>query len=240
MGFLQSVPSPAVTELAATSGYDFLILDSEHGLFSELDHFQALLTLSGSDVPALVRLRGHDAQALGRYLDMGADGILIPNVTSAEEAQLMVRAASYPPAGARGFAGALARAARYGADLAAHVRTPRGGIFIAVMIEAMGGVENIDAILDVEGVDGVVIGPFDLTADMGFPGDFSRSGYAEALMHIERSAAARGKVYGTAPHPGYSLRELIARGHRLITLAADMSLFREAMSVQLAQALSAS
>lgn len=238
VGLLQTVPNPALAEAAALSGYDFLILDSEHGWFSEMDHLQTVLTLGGTGVSAMVRLRGHDAQSLGRYLDMGADAILIPNVTTAEQAAALVRAMSYPPAGTRGFAGPAARGTRYGVDLAAHLKSPREGVFLAIMIECALGVANIEEIVAIDGVDAVVVGPFDLTADLGVPGDFSQPAYAQALERVERAVLARGKVMGTAPHPGYPLESLLARGHRLITLGADMPLIRDAMSIQVAKAKS--
>lgn len=236
-GLLQTIPNLALTEIAAICGYDFLILDAEHGMFAEMDHLEAMLTLSCTGVAAIVRLREHDAHALGRYLDMGADGILVPNVRTAQEAATLVRAMQRPPAGTRGCAGPLARETRYGMDLAAHLESPRAA-FLAVMIETALGVANVQEIMAVDGVDAVVIGPLDLAADLGCPGDFSGSAYAQAVERIERAASDRGKIVGTAPHPGYAFESLVARGHRLITLGTDVTLIREAMASQLANARS--
>jgi len=123
-------------------------------------------------------------------------------------------------------------------DLAAHLKSPRDGICLVLIIESALGVANVEDILAVEGVDGVFIGPSDLTADLGCAGDFSQPVYAQAVERIERAAAAQGKLLGTAPHPGYPLEALLARGHRLFVIGADMPLFCEAMSAQVAQAKS--
>lgn len=236
MGLMQTVPNTVLTEIAAGCGYDFLILDCEHGYFSDMDCLQAMQTVRSTDIAALVRLREHDTQALGRYLDMGVDGVLVPNVSTAEQATNLSRAMQYPPAGTRGCAGPMARATRYGVDFAAHVHSPREGVVLAVMIETSLGVANAEEILAVEGVDAVIVGPFDLTTDMGCPGDFSHPAYAQALTRIERVAAAHGKTIGTAPHQGNPLESLLSRGHRLITIGTDITLIREAMTMRVANA----
>lgn len=235
-GLVQTLPNPSLTELAALCGYDFLILDGEHGWFGEMDYLHTLLALGSVATAGIVRVRNHDAQAIGRYLDMGAAGILVPNVSTGAQAVALVRAMQYPPAGTRGFAAPAMRASSYGMNLAAHLKSPRGHAFLAVMIETALGASNADEILGIEGVDAVVVGPFDLTADLGCPGDFAHSAYAEALERIERAALSRGKALGSAPHPGHPLEVLVARGHRLITLGVDMSLMRDALQAPLATA----
>lgn len=236
IGLLQSRPDPAIAEMAGMCGYDFLILDDEHGTFGGSDHLQTFQAIGFTDMAAFVRLRGHDVQALGRYLDMGADGIVVPNVTCAEQAVALVRAMDYAPAGTRGFGAAAHRATRYGMDIAAHLNSPRGGASLVVLIESALGVANVDEILSVDGVDGAFIGPNDLTASLGCPGEFSSPVYAEAITQIEHAASTRHKIFGTGPHPGYPIETLLARGHRLLVLGADMPLFREAMSAQVAKA----
>lgn len=238
IGLLQAHPNPALAEMAGMCGYDFLLLDGEHGVFSESDYLQTLQALAAADVLAMVRLGKHDTQALGRYLDMGADVTVVPNVSTAEQARTLARAMEYPPAGTRGFGAPLHRATRYGMDLAAHLKAPRQGVCLVVIIESASGVANVEDILAVEGIDGVIIGPSDLTADLGCAGDFSQAAYARAVARIEQAAAARGKLLGTAPHPGSPFEALVARGHRLLIIGDDVSLVREAMSAQVAKARS--
>lgn len=238
IGFLQTHPNPSLAEMAGMCGYDFLMLDGEHGVLSEMDHIQALQAIGSTDMAALVRLRGHDTQALGRYLDMGVDGIVVPNVATAAQARTLVRAMDYPPMGTRGFGAPAHRATRYGLDLAEHLKSPREGVCLVVMIESALGVENAPEILSVDGVDGVFIGPGDLSADLGCARDFTHPAYAEAVTRIERAASAQGKFFGTGPHPGYPLETLLHRGHRLLLIGTDMPLIREAMSAQVANAQS--
>jgi 4-hydroxy-2-oxoheptanedioate aldolase len=236
LGLLQSHPNPALAEMAGMCGYDFLFLDGEHGVFSEMDHLNTLRALAATDVLAMIRLAKHDTRALGRYLDMGVDAIVVPNVTTAEQARTLVSAMHYPPAGIRGMGAGAHRVTRYGLDLGAYLKSPREGTSLIVIIESALGVANAEDILAVEGVDGAIIGPADLSADLGCTGDFSRPVYTEAIIYIERAAATQGKLLGTAPHPGYSLEALLARGHRMFIIGADMPLICEAMSAQVARA----
>jgi 4-hydroxy-2-oxoheptanedioate aldolase len=238
VGLLQTHPNPTLAEMAGMCGYDFLLLDGEHGVFSERDYLDALQALAATGALAMVRLAKHDTQALGRYLDMGVDVIVVPHVSTVEEARALAHAMEYPPAGTRAFGASLHRATRYGLDVATHLKAPRQGVSLIVIIESVPGVANVEDILAVQGVDGAIIGPWDLTTDLGRPGDFSQPAYAQAVTRIEEVAASRGKIFGTAPHPGNSLEALVARGHRLLILGNDVSLIREAMSTQIAKARS--
>lgn len=230
VGLLQTHPNSTFAEMAGLCGFDFLLVDGEHGWFGETDCLQTLRALAATNALAMVRLRDHNPQALGRYLDMGFEVIVAPNVSSADQAETLVRAMDYPPEGTRGFAAALHRATRYGLDTAEHLKAPRHRTSLLVIIESALGVANVDQILAVEGVDGAIIGPFDLSADLGCVADFSQLAYTRAVASIERAASARGKLLGTTPHPGSPLEALLARGHRIVIGAADISLMREAMS----------
>lgn len=236
LSFFQRHPHLALAELAALCGYDCLILDDEHGIFSETDHLQAVRALSFSSMSVFVRLRGHDVQAIGRYMDMGVDGFLVPNVSTAEQAHALVRAMEYPPAGTRGMGASAHRATSYGMEMAAHLKSPRAATALLPIIESARGVAHVEQILAVEGVDGVIVGPADLTADLGCPGEFSNPLYGDALARIERAVAASGKILGTAPHAGHPLDVLIAHGHRLLIVGSDIALIRDAMAAQLQDA----
>lgn len=237
-GLVQTHPNPLLTEMAGICGYDFIFLDCEHGVFSETDLIHAMQALVATGALAMVRLAGHDVRALGRYLDMGADAIIVPNVSTAEQARVLARAMNYPPAGTRGFGASQHRETRYGMDLAEHLKAPRDEQYLIVIIESALGVANAEDILAVEGVDGVFVGPSDLSADLGGIGQFSKAAYGEALWRVECAASANGKFLGAPPHPGYPCEALLARGHRLLILGADMALIREAMCAQVAKARS--
>jgi len=239
-GLLQTVPNTIVSYIAALSGYDFIVLDSEHGTFYEPDYLPAMLATGTFDLTTIVRLRGQDPTSLGRCLDMGIDGIMVPNVTTAHQATELVKAMHFPPKGSRGYAGSIARSSGYGLELEDY-RKPDP--FLSVMIESEEGVDNVDEIVRVNGVSAVVVGHFDLSASLGIPGDFAQPAYERALGRIEGAAATHGKTLGSAPHPSYPVERLIARGHRLITLSVDTKLIREAMTAQITagnQAIAAS
>lgn len=237
-GILQTHPNTAFAELAAVCGYDFIVLDCEHGLFSDDDLLRTLQALSFSDILVLIRLRGHDTRAIGRHLDIGANGIVAPDVSTADDARALAAAMIYPPAGTRGFGAAAHRATQYGIDLAAHLSAPRAASSLIVQIESAAGVANAGAIFSVTGVDAAIIGPADLAASLGCTGNYASPTYREAISRVETAARERGAILGTAPHGEHSLEPLLARGHRLIILGADTPLIRHAMREQLDKAWS--
>lgn len=239
IGFLQTRRNPEVTELTGICGYDFVLMDCEHGILSESDCVETAAILTAGGVLALVRLADHDRKAVGKFLDMGIDAVVIPNVSTAAQATMLARAAQYPPSGTRSFGASLHRVTRYGIAPAETETAPQSKPRLLVMIESTLGVNNVEEIIAVDGVDGVVVGPWDLTADLGRLGDFSQPGYVEALDRVERAVNSVGKLLGTAPHPGSPAEALVARGHRLLIIGADIPLFREAMTSQVLEARSA-
>ena len=239
VGLLQGHPDPVLTELAAVCGYDFLLFDGEHGLFGESDYLHALQTLAASRTLGLVRVASHDPHTIGRYMDMGADAIVVPNVSTAEQARALVRAMHYPPTGVCGVGASLHRATRYGIDIAAYLKAPRDMVSLLPIIESSQGAANAEEILAVEGVDGVIVGPADLAADLGCSGDLAHPAFAKAVTSIERAAASQGKILGTAPYAGNPIEALVARGHRMLIIGSDISVVREAMLAQIAKSKAA-
>jgi 4-hydroxy-2-oxoheptanedioate aldolase len=234
LGLLQTQPSLVLSELCGLCGYDFVILDGEHGTFGERDFFEAIRILEGGNAAAFVRTPNHDPCAIGRYMDMGAKAIVVPNVTTPDEARALVRAMAYPPVGTRGCGAAVHRTTRYGLD------PPQSEpVLLLPIIESREGVENAQAILSIEGVDGVIIGPSDLSASLGSAGEFAGGAYAGAFEEIERAARATKKILGAPPHGPYSAAALRARGHTLLILDADMTLISSALSGQVSQARAA-
>jgi 2-keto-3-deoxy-L-rhamnonate aldolase RhmA len=239
IGLIQTRPYPELAELAGLCGYDFLLLDDEHGLFTWRDHAHMLQAVAGLDIAVMARLSSpDDTRAVGCFMDLGVDGVVAPHVSTVQEAEALAKATVYPPAGTRGFGATAHRATRYGMDIAAHRNATRANVSLLVMIESALGVANAREILAVEGVDGVIVGPADLSAALGAPGDFARPAYREALELIERAAAASGKLVGTVPHEGYALDTLYARGHRILFVGVDVPLIREAMRAQVEKAKS--
>jgi 2-keto-3-deoxy-L-rhamnonate aldolase RhmA len=236
LGILQVYPHSCIAEIAASCGYDFVMLDAEHGVFSDSEMLSAVQMVAGTGLQAWVRFRGKDRDAVGRYLDMGADAIIAPNVTCAEQAVEFARSMVYPPSGTRGFSAPVQRQTRFGADLVAHIAAPRGQALLLVLLESREGVRNAAAILETEGVDGAIIGPGDLSADLGGIGRFDTADYIEAVRTIERAVSATGKMLGTAPHPGHDPEVLTARDYRFLILGSDVDLFRQSMLARIEHA----
>ncbi|MEO0484318.1 MAG: HpcH/HpaI aldolase/citrate lyase family protein [Pseudomonadota bacterium] len=184
-------------EIAAQSGLDWLLIDGEHSP-NDLQSTVAQLRALG-DVPAVVRLPDDDAAKIKQVLDIGAQTLLVPMVESATQAEAIVRATRYPPQGIRGVGSALARATLYN-TVPDYVATANDQICVIVQVESQAAVAALDDILGVEGVDGVFVGPADLSADMGLAIDDPA---AEALVidTLARIAASDkfAGVFSTSP-----------------------------------------
>src|SRR5437588_2895723 len=165
LGCFQRIPAPEITELAAAAGFDFVVIDLEHTPASEERAAGLIRTAEAAGIPALVRVADHDPAAIGRLLDAGAAGLHLPQVASAAEAEAAVRATRYPPRGSRGLA--APRQAGYGArmSLAEFVRASEEWPLIVVQVESRSGLDELEAIAAVEGVDVVFIGLTDLSQD---------------------------------------------------------------------------
>jgi len=236
VGLAQAHPNPLLTEMAGLCGYDFVMLDGEHGVFSDADYLPSLRALASTEALSMIRLPNHGARAIGLYLDMGVHALVAPHVSTAEQARTLAQAMLYPPAGTRSVGASSHRASRYGLDTASCLKSPRTGASLIVLIESKLGVDNVEEILAVEGVDGALIGPSDLSAELGSSGNFSHPDYIQAMTRIEQAARDTGKVLGTVPHAGHPIDALLARGYRFLITGAEMPLIREAMVAQVTQA----
>jgi len=174
------------TEMLATAGFDWLVIDAEHAPNDVPTIMAQLQVLDGKHSHPVVRLPMGEAWLIMQVLDAGAQSLLIPMVESAAEAADLVSAMRYPPQGIRGSGAALARASRF-SDIADYIPTANEQMCLLVQVETCAGIEALDDILQVEGVDGVFIGPSDLAADMGYSGDSQ----AEPVRALIRDALAR-------------------------------------------------
>jgi 4-hydroxy-2-oxoheptanedioate aldolase len=184
-----------VAELCAHAGFDWLLIDGEHGPNDLRSILSQLRAVQGSQAASVVRLASDDRVTIKQHLDIGAQSLLIPMIESAEQAREVVRSCRYAPSGARGVGAALARASRYG-RVGDYIHRSADEICILVQVETIKGIDALDAILAVDGVDGVFVGPADLAADMGLPGkpgcDEVQKIVVDALETIGRSKKASG------------------------------------------------
>ena len=219
---------PDVAEIIGLAGFPLLIVDREHAaadLSGALHELRAVR--STSDAFVMIRTPNGSAAAIKPMLDAGFDGVMIPDVQSAQEAQAIAQAARYAPMGRRGAQFSVSRAARYGAE-AGHAEKANDGLLVAVMIESRAGFDAIEEIAAVEGIDMLFLGPLDLTTDFGAFGDLASTNLIAALRAAERRILATGKLLGGAFLPGEPPKAMFARGYSMVSATSDVSLLRDA------------
>lgn len=181
--------SPVIAEAMGSVGFDYLVLDMEHVAIDVADAMAMLQAIEATGTPALVRLVWNDMVLIKRILDAGAQSIMLPYVQNVDETRAAVAAARYPPAGVRGVAG-IHRASRWG-NVKNYLKEADREVMITVQLETLGALEKIEEIAAVEGLDGLFIGPADLSASMGMLGDMGNTRVQELL---ERGAAFCNKI----------------------------------------------
>jgi 2-dehydro-3-deoxyglucarate aldolase len=169
-------------EVMALAGFEWLVIDIEHTSIDLETTKNLITTIQASGIKALVRVSKNEEVIIKRILDMGADGLIIPMVCSKEDAIQAINYAKYPPVGKRGVG--LYRASKYGTDFEAYKKWVDEELVIIAQIEHIDAVNNIDEILQVEGIDGTIIGPYDLSGSLGYPGDFERDDVKDAVQKI--------------------------------------------------------
>ena len=217
-GTIVSLASPAVAELLSRAGFDWLFIDAEHGPLSTGD-IQALLQAAQPHCPCLVRVPANEAVYVKQVLDTGADGIIAPLVNDAATAARMVDWAKYPPRGNRSVG--IARAHGYGPSFADYVARANDEVAVIVQVEHVQAVENIAAILDVAGIDGVFIGPYDLSASMGKAGRVTDPDVREQIETVRQACLERGIPLGIFGADAAAVNPYIEKGFRLIAAGAD-------------------
>jgi 2-keto-3-deoxy-L-rhamnonate aldolase RhmA len=183
--------SPVTAELFSHIGFDWLWFEMEHTTLGLESVLTMLQTTNGADVSTVVRVPWNDKTMIKRVLDAGPDGVLIPLITSRDEAEYAVRAMKYPPLGERG--GGLSRAQCYGLHMDEYMKTANDEVMTMLMIEHIQAVENIDNILQVKGVDSIMVGALDLSGTMGLLGQTAHPEVEGAIQKV-LAAARRARV----------------------------------------------
>lgn len=177
-----TIAHPSIIDVMASAGFEWLVVDMEH---TSIDLSQAhilIATIQANNMKALVRVSKNEEVIIKRVLDMGADGIVVPMIKNAAEAKEAIDYAKYPPVGKRGVG--LFRAQKYGQGFNEYKQWVKDELVIIAQIEHIEAVNNIEEIITVEGIDGVIIGPYDLSGSMGFPGDFYRTDVSQAIQKV--------------------------------------------------------
>jgi len=220
--------NPMSVEVMALAGFEWLVVDIEHTSI-DLETAQTLITtIQANGIKALVRVSKNEEVVIKKILDMGADGIIVPMVSTKEEALQAVEYAKYPPVGKRGVG--LYRAQKYGKGFEEYKKWVNEELVIIAQIEHINAVANIDEIIKVEGIDGTIIGPYDLSGSMGYPGEFEREDVKEAVQKVldrckEHNIPSGFHVVDTEPE---KLNLKIAQGCTFLAYGIDYFFMRDA------------
>jgi 2-dehydro-3-deoxyglucarate aldolase/4-hydroxy-2-oxoheptanedioate aldolase len=218
-GWLQ-IASPFTAEIMSRAGFDWLMIDLEHGPGDILTLIAQLQAMNGTGVAPLVRAPWNDFVMIKRILDTGVMGVLVPYVNTRAEAEAAVRACRYPPAGIRGIAGSP-RAAGYGQNIMDYLQRANDEIFVMVAVETPEAVNHLNSILAVEGLDGIFIGPMDLATSLGYFANPTHAEVQAMIASVESTVIAAKKVLGTVAGSWEQAQDLYERGYQMLTVMAD-------------------
>ena len=213
---------PSIAEIMATAGFDWLVLDMEHSVL-ELSEIQMLIqVLDMQKCPAIVRLTSNHPDQIKRVMDAGANGIMVPMIQSAADAESAVQSVYYPPRGKRGVG--LARAQGYGAEFQQYRDWLEKNAVIVAMIEHIDAVNAIDSILSVDGIDAYIIGPYDLSGSMGHIGELNHPEVASAIEKVLEAGKRLGKPGGihVVEPDQEQLQQRISAGFNFIGYGLDI------------------
>lgn len=221
-GLWLALGAETVTEIAGQAGFDWCLVDGEHGPWEPALIRRQLMVLAGTGTPAIVRVPVNEAWVLKQALDIGAQSVMVPMVNSAEEARAAVAACRYPPEGIRGNGGYTMRASGYG-GIPDYASTANAEVCVIVQVESRAAVAALPEIAAVEGVDCVFFGPADLAADMGHRDDPMNAEVWDAIRHGAGVIRAAGKAAGLFGPPALE-GEMIAAGFTMISAGSDADL----------------
>lgn len=227
--FLFEFLTPGVGHILKSAGADFAVLDMEHGGLDLSEIKRAIRYCEAADLPCIVRIPTCEASSAARALDLGADAIMAPMVSSAEQARALVAAAKYHPQGTRGIAQQIGHDRYQVVPLKENLAHANKTTAIFVQIETREGADAAEAIATVDGVDALWLGHGDLSASLGAPGDFSTSDFQEALAKIRAGAAAHGKALGRLVADTSTAKAAIDDGYSFLAFSADIKLLHNAL-----------
>ena len=235
IGCWLAMDSPIAAEIVGQAGYDCVMIDHEHGPGTIASAVALMQALGASGCAPYMRVPANDPVLIKRALDAGVAGVMIPAVNSKAEAAAAVAACRYPPRGVRGMAASIVRASNYGADWQDYVQRADDALLVICQIESGAAVDDVEAIAAVAGVDLLFIGPFDLSANLGYLGQPDHPDVRKRIAAVERAAKAAGKLLGAIPTPERSIEDLLAAGYNLILADADSLFLRDGARASVAR-----
>ena len=232
------LPEPLVSELVARQGFDAVTMDMQHGLHDTQSVMRSISGVAYAGKPAIVRIAVGDNATASRALDFGAEAVIAPMINSADDARALVAATKYPPVGDRSWGPIRAMTVLSVPDLPAQLRTANRDTMVFAMVETARAIEVADEILAVDGIDGVFMGPSDLSVTLsGGKQIAATADWLDApIRTLADRAAVAGKVAGAFAVNAARARFFIASGYRFICLGADQTYLAEGAKAMLAAA----
>ncbi|WP_449415701.1 HpcH/HpaI aldolase family protein [Ochrobactrum teleogrylli] len=237
IGTFSAIPHPVAVEVTAATGLDFVCIDWEHSQISRERIEDLIRACDVHAVPAMVRVPGHAPEAIAAVLDAGAQGVLVPRVSTAHQARAAVQATRYPPIGARGVG--PGRAAAYGYRIPDYLTAANDAIVFAIQVETAEGLANIEEISEVDGVDVIFIGPGDLSVSIDAMGPNGREKLVAAIEKITRTAISTNKAVGIFRPDTSDIAAWYGKGISFYLLASDTMFLGAAMVGGISQARAA-
>ncbi len=221
---------PAVAEILSEVGFEWIAIDCEHADIDIRGFTEVIRGLHGRGPIALARVRENDTLAIRQVLDAGAGGVIVPLVDTAEEARKAVISAKYPPEGLRGFA--FCRANNWGQDFDEYCQQANDGVAVIAMVETRQAVDNIDEILAVEGLDGVFVGPYDMSGSYGVTGQTSHPLVRDACSRVVEACRQHQKAAGIhlVNPSGETVSQAVSDGFTFLAIGMDTVFLKQAAS----------
>jgi 2-keto-3-deoxy-L-rhamnonate aldolase RhmA len=227
--FVLEFATTGVARIAAEAGVEFVVFDMEHTGWSMETVRMLLATARPTEVVPVVRVPAAEYHFIARALDMGAMGVMVPMVETAEQARRIVAAARYPPEGRRGAAFGIAHDDYVGGEMAAKIREANREVLLIAQVETRRGVEVVEEIAEVEGIDVVWIGQADLTTSLEIPGQYGHPSFLGAVDRVAAACRAHGKALGYLALSVEDGESMIGRGFRMLAYGGDLWLYQHAL-----------
>jgi 2-dehydro-3-deoxyglucarate aldolase/4-hydroxy-2-oxoheptanedioate aldolase len=232
VGTLLTTGSREIAEVIQIAGYDWVFIDTEHGMMEPSD-VQGLLQALSSGPPALVRIPCNDPVWYKKALGAGADGVIVPLIRTVDDARRAVGFAKYPPIGARSVG--IGRAHGYGAKFKHYVEHANAATSLVLQIEHVDAIKQLDEILAVPGIDALFVGPFDLSSSMGLTGNVKHPSVRDVIESVRKRCADRGLPVGIFATVAEGAAEAATAGFDFVALGTDLGLLRVAAAQALQQ-----
>jgi len=234
IGLWLSSTSSYLAEIAATSDYDWLLIDGEHAPNTMQDLYHQLQAIAPYRSQPVIRPVEFQQALIKQVLDIGARTLLVPMIDTAVQARALVAATRYPPLGTRGVGAGVARAARWG-RVGHYMARDNDELCLLIQAESKTAIENLDALLEIEGIDGIFIGPADLSASLGYPDNAAHPDVQQIIEQSIRRIRKAGKAAGFLAVDIAMAQRAIGWGANFVAVGVDTMLYTDALDRRLAQ-----